>query len=179
MHEVFTIEFISASRRLHGEDEAIDYVFGLLDIPWWYYVIAAVLAVVIGRLWRWEGGLLAGYAFFLLAETVLMRRPFTGEHLRLEVLWSWREWKDQKEQILTNVLMFLPVGVLAGKLWRWKGLWIGLGLSIAIELLQLITARGLMEFDDVIHNMIGAVIGVGVVVLMKTVIKRCKTEARK
>ena len=71
----------------------------------------------------------------------------------------------QKEQILTNVIMFVPVGVLAGSIWRWKGLWTAAGLSIAIELLQLVTSRGLCEFDDVIHNMVGAVIGVGIVMI--------------
>ena len=61
--------------------------------------------------------------------------------------------------------MFAPVGVLTGHLWKWKGLWGAAGLSITIELLQLITARGLCEFDDVIHNIIGAVIGVGIVMI--------------
>ena len=51
--------------------------------------------------------------------------------------------------------------MLAGRIWRWKGLWVAARLSIVIELLQLITARGLCEFDDVIHNMVGAVIGMG------------------
>ena len=71
----------------------------------------------------------------------------------------------QKEQILANVIMFLPVGVLVGWIWRWRGLWVAAGLSAAIEILQLITARGLCEFDDVIHNMIGALIGVGIVMI--------------
>jgi len=56
--------------------------------------------------------------------------------------------------------MFVPVGVVTGWLWKWKGLWFAVGLSIVIELLQLITARGLCEFDDVFHNMIGAVMGI-------------------
>lgn len=68
----------------------------------------------------------------------------------------------QKEQILTNVIMFVPIGVLVGWIWRWRGLWIAAGLSVGIEILQLVTSRGLCEFDDVIHNMIGAAIGVGV-----------------
>lgn len=71
----------------------------------------------------------------------------------------------QKEQILTNVVVFVPVGVLAGRIWRWKGLLVAVGLSAAIEILQLITARGLCEFDDIIHNMIGAVIGIGIVMI--------------
>ena len=71
----------------------------------------------------------------------------------------------QQNQILANVIMFLPVGVLAGRIWRWRGLWVAAGLSAAIEILQLITARGLCEFDDVIHNMVGAAIGVGIVMI--------------
>lgn len=61
--------------------------------------------------------------------------------------------------------MFIPVGVLAGCFWKWRGLWIAAGLSILIELLQLIMARGLCEIDDVLHNVIGAVVGVGVLLI--------------
>lgn len=124
------------------------------------------------RLWKRPSlGLLIGYAFLILAETVLIRKPFVGEHINLELLWSWRVWAVQKEQILTNVIMFVPVGVLVGWIWRWKGLWAAAGLSIFIEILQLITARGLCEFDDVIHNMIGVVIGVGVVMIGRKLFK--------
>jgi glycopeptide antibiotics resistance protein len=61
--------------------------------------------------------------------------------------------------------MFAPVGVLTGHRWKWRGLWVAAGLSITIELLQLVTSRGLCEFDDVFHNMIGAVIGIGIVMI--------------
>lgn len=50
---------------------------------------------------------------------------------------------------------------------------------MGIEILQLVTARGLCEFDDVIHNVIGAVIGVGVVVAGKVVMKYQKQEIQK
>ena len=73
-------------------------------------------------------------------------------------------WNVQKGQIIANVIMFIPVGVLAGWMWTWKGLWFGVGLSCGVELLQLVTSRGLCEFDDVIHNAVGTVIGVGIVV---------------
>lgn len=118
--------------------------------------------------------MLVGYVFLILAETVLIRKPFTGEHLKLELLWSWKAWNVQREQILTNVVMFVPVGVLGGLLWRWRGVLVAAGMSFAIELLQLITARGLCEFDDVIHNMIGAVIGVGIVAAGKVALKHQK-----
>ena len=109
--------------------------------------------------------MLIGYAFLILAETVLIRKPFSGQHFNLELFWSWRQWKIQRNQILTNVIMFAPIGVLTGHLWKWKGLRIAAGLSVFIEVLQLITSRGLCEFDDVIHNMVGAIIGVGVAMI--------------
>lgn len=57
--------------------------------------------------------------------------------------------------------------VCAGWCAGWKDLALerAVGLSAAIEILQLITARGLCEFDDIIHNMIGAVIGIGIVMI--------------
>lgn len=159
-------EYESSIHMDEAEEKAIDYVFGLLDIPWWYYAIATLLGVAAWRLWkRLSLGMLVGYAFLILAETVLIRKPFQGEHIKLEFFWSWRAWSVQKEQILTNVVVFVPVGVLAGRIWRWKGLLVAVGLSAAIEILQLITARGLCEFDDIIHNMIGAVIGIGIVMI--------------
>lgn len=135
-------------------------MFRLLDISWLYYAIAVLIGVVVWRIWRWEGGLLAGYCFLLLAETVFIRRPFTGQHFQPELFWSWRVWNEQKTQVLTNIIMFIPVGLLTGLIWKWKGLLVATGLSMGIEVLQLINQKGLCEFDDVIHNAIGAVIGI-------------------
>ena len=157
--------------HINTEGKAIDYVFGLLDIPWWYYAVAVLLCVAVWKIWKKPSlGLLIGYAFLLLAETVLIRKPFVGEHIKLELFWSWKQWSVQKNQILTNVAMFIPIGALAGWLWKWKGLLVAAGFSIAIELLQLVTTRGLMEFDDVLHNMIGAVVGVGIALIKKRII---------
>ncbi len=69
--------------------------------------------------------------------------------------------------MIANVIMFIPVGVLSGWLWKWKGLWFAAGLSFFVETLQLLTQRGLMEFDDVIHNMSGAAVGIGIIMLMR------------
>ena len=136
-----------------------------MDIPWWYFIIAAAIGIIVG-LWKKPSlGILAGYGFLVLVETVLIRRPFAGQHFQPVPFWSWREWKIQRNQILTNIVMFMPIGALCGHLWKWKGLRVAAGLSFSIELLQLITARGLCEFDDVLHNMVGAVIGFGVVMI--------------
>lgn len=125
---------------------------------------------------RWEGGLLSAYAFLVLADTVLIRQPFIGQHFQPELFWSWRVWDVQKDQIIANVIMFIPVGILAGWMWKWKGLWFGFGLSCVVELLQLITSRGLCEFDDVFHNLVGTAVGVGIVVAGRAALKHRKRD---
>ena len=151
-------------------------MFRLLDIPWWYYAVAVLIGVVVGRTWRWEGGLLAGYMFLVLVETVLIRKPFSGQHFQPRLFWSWRVWNEQKTQVLTNIIMFIPVGLLTGLIWKWKGLLVAAGLSMGIEVLQLISQRGLCEFDDVIHNTFGAFIGICIVMVIRRSLKieECK-----
>lgn len=75
----------------------------------------------------------------------------------------------EKEVVIgVYCILLMPYGCLLpvalDKRINWKrGLVIGMGTSFVIELLQLITCRGLFEFDDIIHNgfgcMMGAVLG--------------------
>lgn len=146
-------------------------MFRLLDIPWWYYAIAVLIGAAVWKAWRWEGGLLAGYMFLVLVETVLIRKPFEGSHFQSELFWSWKEWDIQKNQILTNILMFIPIGILTGRIWKWKGLLVAIGFSMGIEVLQLLSQRGLCEFDDVIHNTFGAFIGICIVMVIRRSLK--------
>ena len=72
--------------------------------------------------------------------------------------------KDLLENIL-NIVMLLPIGIFLplayGKKIDWKiGLLIGCCISFSIELLQLVLCRGLFEFDDIIHNSLGFLIGI-------------------
>lgn len=39
---------------------------------------------------------------------------------------------------------------------------IALCFSVGIEIMQFVTGRGLMEFDDVFNNTVGAVVGYGI-----------------
>jgi len=43
-----------------------------------------------------------------------------------------------------------------------------------IEVLQALTARGLCEFDDVIHNVLGAAVGVGIVMVTRKVLEKSR-----
>lgn len=143
----------------------MDYLFCLFDLPWWYFLIAAgIVTVLTITTKKWVIALLAGYMFLVLADTVLIR---SAGRLRYELLpfWSYRDYFNGTDdslmkQIVANVVMFIPIGVLVGKLLNWNGVWIGAGFSVIIEITQLVTRRGLFEFDDILHNTIGTVIGV-------------------
>ena len=106
-----------------------------------------------------------------------------------KVFWSWKEIihpigrlgtasrYDLLLENILNIVMLLPIGIFLslsyGKKIDWKvGLLIGIGISFSIELLQLVLCRGLFEFDDIIHNSLGFLIGI--LISNKILRKRCK-----
>ena len=117
-------------------------------------------------------GLLVGYVLVILGETVVFRTPTTRLHFQPQLFWSYKVWDIQKEQIIANVLAYIPLGLLAGRLWKRKGILAGIGLSITSELLQFITHRGLCELDDLSHNILGTLIGVSAYMICKNLINK-------
>ena len=66
------------------------------------------------------------------------------------------------KQILGNLTMLLPLGYMLPmlrKITLKQVLLISMLFSLSIEVSQYITGRGLMEFDDVFNNTVGAVAG--------------------
>ena len=68
------------------------------------------------------------------------------------------------EDAVMNILLFLPFGYLLPLLWPrvdcwWKLLLCGLFVSLLIELLQLVTLRGMFDLDDLMNNTLGALLG--------------------
>lgn len=69
---------------------------------------------------------------------------------------------DAKNAVL-NVLLFVPLGLFLPLLWRtfrstWKATLCGLGLSLAIEVLQVFTFR-LTDVNDLLTNTLGTLLG--------------------
>lgn len=65
--------------------------------------------------------------------------------------------------MIENALLFMPAGALPLSAFpRWRpahAILAGVVLSLAIELTQLITHRGILDVNDLIANFIGAVLG--------------------
>lgn len=114
------------------------------------------------------GLLLVVYLGIVFASTVFTRNSDGIWHYELMPLWSWQEVLLGNTYMLTeiilNVILFLPIGILLPVLFhrtfRWRqGLLIGVLLSSVIEITQLVSCRGLFEWDDMLHNGIGCMLG--------------------
>ena len=121
--------------------------------------------------------LLWGYLFFVLCTTLLFRECSETIRYYLFPFWSYDvlNYKVIAQHIL-NVLMFVPIGFLLGAIMngtrRMKVIEMGCLMSVMIEILQLLTRRGVCNIDDVIHNTIGCAIGYGTFRLCETILKR-------
>ena len=151
------------------------------DIPLYAYeslgVVFCIGAVVLFALkgfkggWRYVSGmLLAEYVFVLYCSTVIFRHVSSVRKYDFSPFWSYRAYFSGEDTTLLaenimNVLVFVPVGLLLGLIYRsmtWlRALLIGASLSVGIETLQFIFLRGFAEFDDVMHNTLGCVMGYG------------------
>ena len=120
--------------------------------------------------------LFAAYTIFIVWYTLLKREPHADRIFRPELFWAIRTWiaggyNGQAESYLyfLNILFFIPYGLLFpwveknGKI-SWKRVLIAAALtSTFIELSQYIFALGECEFDDIISNTLGAMIGYGII----------------
>lgn len=110
--------------------------------------------------------------------STVFTRPVGARVYQLEVFWSWKEIFGIQPlgrigstggdflivENLLNMILLMPFGVLlpfvmGRRLHWWQGLLAGLIVSTTVELSQLIFCRGLFEFDDMIHNSIGCMVG--------------------
>jgi glycopeptide antibiotics resistance protein len=102
-----------------------------------------------------------------MCSTVLFR-PIHEKHKHdFRPFWSYEAIHEGRSQLLLenvmNVVAFVPIGLLLGCGFRnmtwWKVLLIGCIVSVSIETMQFYFKRGFAETDDVMHNVLGCLIG--------------------
>ena len=126
--------------------------------------------------------LLVFYLSFILTITILKRIPAHLPSYQLDLFWSYKAIIGGTKKLLAenfwNVMLFVPLATMLAILlgaritygrrrWIWLTILICLVFSAGIEVVQLVTHRGLFEFDDIIHNTLGAVIGVAAVAIIR------------
>jgi glycopeptide antibiotics resistance protein len=155
------------------------YVWGLVA-----FLLVLVVAVLIsGRkngIRYGAGFLLAEYVALQLHFTVFIRRELEGSRCILTPFWSYKAINNGvdvlMQEIAMNVAVMIPVGFLMGVCLKratwWKVALAGGGISLMVEILQLLLRRGFCETDDVIHNTLGSLAGYGMFVLIKYATKK-------
>lgn len=120
-----------------------------------------------GKLRKYVIVLFALYIFVVLWLT-LIDRESGNRRAMLVPFWELANVLRGQErwfyagQIMGNLALFMPFGFMVRMIWKvnWKRiLLMSICFSVGIELTQYISGRGLMEFDDVFHNTVGAVLG--------------------
>lgn len=139
------------------------FVVGLLILIWWKGLRRGLRYGTVL--------LLAEWICLVLCAIVIFRETSAERGYNLMPFWSYWDYGEQSYfmemfgEIILNVLLFVPIGFLAGcgleRMTFKKVLFLGGGLSVFIELLQFIFKKGFCETDDVIHNVLGCMIGYG------------------
>jgi len=166
---------------MKGRRKAIDHFFDaltikvtVLSIGIWM-LAAAVTGAVTYLFWR-RGKLklssaillpiLVFYLLFALAVTLTERIPTGKAKYNLELFWSYRAIASGSTgligEIFWNVVLFVPIGLIVSALLRrrrWLSVAIGILFSAGIEITQLLIHLGFFEWDDMVHNGLGALIG--------------------
>ena len=165
----------------------------ITPVHWLWFGVVAVLVVVSDYLYNLLicsvfggkkirlsifGKALIVYTGFILLATLFCRESRLQAVAAPFPLWSWVEVYQRKnvgmlDDILLNILLFVPFGglmKLACKQIRFPVGWlIGFLLSMVIESSQLMFHLGLFEWDDMLHNSLGCLIGCAVVSAVQAV----------
>jgi len=140
--------------------------------------------------------ILGVYMLAYLYETVLFRAVKATRSIEPILLWSYRKAftlaggltvsnPTMLVQILLNILLFIPLGYLLP--FSWPGLrekliskkvvLIGMLCSGLTEITQLVFKIGLFEFDDILNNTVGCLLGCMLYELIQRRINRRNTSS--
>lgn len=120
---------------------------------------------------EWTGGLYFIYLAFVVWVILLKfsTSPEQLPHLQNINLIPYGDSESingqlDVQELVENILIFVPFGIYAGMLVRekswWKVILAGAGFSLLLETLQYVFAIGASDITDVINNTLGAVLGV-------------------
>ena len=127
----------------------------------------------------------AGYAYFIVYITILSRAQSAFAIIELNPLASYFRASNTRPHLarieirnaMLNIVMLLPLGVLLPVAHcRFRRLFVvtatGFATSLAIEISQLITRRGIFATEDILHNTLGAALGYAIYKIFAKFIKK-------
>ena len=144
-----------------------------------YGLAAAVVFLLIMILYNRKkyGSLMIIYVVVVGHLTLFSRESGIVDRVDLTFFSLLEESSDYTIQLIENVLLFLPAGILCPWMWKQMRNWkrsflLGFAGSLLIETLQMLTGRGLFQLDDLITNAAGMMAGYGIYQIAKKLWKR-------
>ena len=125
--------------------------------------------------------LLIEYVFLIYCSTVIFRETNDTTKYKPTTIETYKEIIEKGSlridpEILMNVLVFVPLGLLVCSAFKsvkwWQTLMIGCGMSVSIEILQYVLKRGTTEIGDLLHNTLGCLIGIAFCKLISLVVNK-------
>ena len=104
------------------------------------------------------------YLMIILVITFFSREDGSRIGMDLELFSTWGTNARNHAFVVENVLLFIPYGFI----WPWAFPWLrgffrntfaAFVTSLGVETIQLITGRGYFQVDDILTNVLGAVMG--------------------
>jgi len=172
------------------------FVFGLLGLILFMLVGVFFYFIVYKKILKGKknisknkmifGSLFIVYFVMVLGITFLNRGVFFQRSINIHFLSSYKDaWNTFSlrswQLIILNIFMFLPFGFLLPLLQKkfykiHNTLILAFLFTICIELFQLVTGLGVFDIDDVFNNMLGSLIGYGLIMAILLVIKPNKNK---
>lgn len=176
--------------------DGIQRYLSRIPLGWWLCALAVLVGAVV---WSWikvkkqeeKAGTACGYVlstlYFLSVILVTFGTRLPDPHLSVQLIPLRAYLRVATEgsttelfQILCNILLFVPFGVLVPPLLRGKRTdsilriaKYALFFSFGIEYFQLITRIGCFETDDMINNVLGAMIGYLALCIVRRIKRLC------
>ena len=135
--------------------------------PFWRFFFLLYCAVLLWLLFGRSNGWIAGLSyqeqlkqntnlvpFYTIGNYLYVLRNRTDSYLLTHCFLN----------LAGNILLFIPVGWLLPKLWKWQQSFLHffvscLGSVFFVEVLQLFTLLGSFDVDDIILNLLGMTVG--------------------
>jgi glycopeptide antibiotics resistance protein len=127
----------------------------------------------------------SAYIFFVLSATLIFRSTHFFNQIELDPIASYRRAANapthlailEIRDIILNIAMFVPLGIFLpltrprlGKFYIVPP--IALLASLTIETTQLVTNRGVFSIEDILHNTLGAALGLALCLTASKIFKK-------
>lgn len=151
----------------------MSYLSNINDCPLWFLILVVLLVPILYLATKKSViSVLIPYVLLIIGETLIFRTVSVEPRFQFELFWSYKIWSYYWFEIIANIIVFIPLGILLCKLFGWKGVICAILFSTGIEIIQFVSRRGLFEFDDIFNNSLGSIIGGVTTMLIKKRVKK-------